>query len=515
MVLLKLETMKTLILASLITAMVTTGTAAVTQDWPEEYLGLPGDNLNLYAVMKLFQESETLEGFERNLNDENSRINNLDLNGDNMVDYIRVVDYPDGNIHTIVLQAVLGRNDYQDVAVFTVERFRDGSVQIQLVGDEILYGKNYIVEPIYAETPNPGYVGRARTRNVTVVHTTYYEVAAWPVIRFIYLPDYIVWRSSWYWGYYPSYWRPWRAYYWHAYYGYHYYWFPHYYRYYHRWDHHRFTHWNDFYYSSKRVYSPVVNINIQTGKYKTTYSKPESRRDGEQLFAKQHPEEYRRSVATSTSVSSTSRRSTGSSATSRQTESSSSTVSRRSSGSVTTTTNNRSTTGQSTGTTRRSDENVTNRSTSNSPAGQNNGTVRRSTTNTTTYNRPAVNSSSGQSSATTRRSEEGSVNRTSTTTSTYRNQGSETVRRSAPTTSVRTESASQNYGSSRRAPAEISGGSSRQTQPVQRVETSRPSRGSEVSSGSSNRRSSEAKSSTATKSSSEKENAGSNNSRRR
>ncbi|NSW95826.1 MAG: hypothetical protein HPY62_14045, partial [Bacteroidales bacterium] len=64
--------------------MVATGTAAVTQDWPEEYLGLPGDNLNLYAVMKLFQESETLEGFERSLNDENSRINNLDLNGDNM-----------------------------------------------------------------------------------------------------------------------------------------------------------------------------------------------------------------------------------------------------------------------------------------------------------------------------------------------------------------------------------------------------------------------------------------------
>nr|MDA3822412.1 hypothetical protein [Bacteroidales bacterium] len=47
------------------------------QDYPDEYLGLPGDNLNLYAVMNLFQESETLEGFERNLNDEESMINNL------------------------------------------------------------------------------------------------------------------------------------------------------------------------------------------------------------------------------------------------------------------------------------------------------------------------------------------------------------------------------------------------------------------------------------------------------
>lgn len=510
MVLLKLKTMKTLILASLITAMVATGTAAVTQDWPEEYLGLPGDNLNLYAVMKLFQESETLEGFERSLNDENSRINNLDLNGDNMVDYIRVIDYPDGNIHTIVLQAVLGSNDYQDVAVFTVERFRDGSVQIQLVGDEVLYGKNYIVEPIYAETPNPGYIGRARTRNVTVVHTTYVEVAAWPLIRFIFLPDYVVWRSSWYWGYYPVYWRPWRTYYWHAYYGYHYYWFPHYYRYYHRWDHHRFTRWNDYYYSSKRVFSPVVNINIQTGKYKTTYSKPESRRDGEQLFAKQHPEEYRRSVATSTNVSSTSRRSSGSATTVRQNENTNNTVSRRSSGSVSTTTNNRSTAGQSTGTTRRSEAGVDNRSTSNPPAGQSSSTVRRSGTNSATYNRPAGNTSSGQSTVTTRRSDTGTGERVSSGSSSGQRSGA--VSSSGRTTTVRSGSSGQSSGASRRSPAEISGSSSRQTPSSERAATSRPSRESSVSSGSSNRRSSESKSKTVTKSSSEKE---TSNSRRK
>lgn len=510
MVLLKLKNMKALILASLITAMVTTGTAAVTQDWPEEYLGLPGDNLNLYAVMKLFQESETLEGFERSLNDENSRINNLDLNGDNMVDYIRVIDYPDGNVHTIVLQAVLGRNDYQDVAVFTVERFRDGSVQIQLVGDEILYGKNYIVEPIYAETPNPGYVGRVRTRNVTVVHTTYYEVAAWPVIRFIFLPDYIVWRSSWYWGYYPSYWRPWRAYYWHAYYGYHYYWFPHYYRYYHRWDHHRFTRWNDFYYSSKRVYSPVININIQTGKYKATYSKPESRRDGEQLFAKQHPDEYRRAVAVSSNPNNTSRRSSAATTTSRQAGSTNSNASRRSSESVTTRTETRSSTGQST---RRSDENVTNRSNSNQSTGQNSGTVRRSTTNTTTYSRQSVNSLSGQSSGTTRRSDSGTGNRVSTGTSAEQRSG--TVSRSSGSSTNRSGSVSQSSGVSRRTSSETS--VSRQTQSTQRVGTSRSSRGSSISSGSSTRRSSgETKnSSTAKKSSSEKDNASGNSSRRK
>ena len=138
----------------------------MAQDYPDEYLGLPGDNFNLYAVMNLFQQSETIEGFERSLNDENTRINNLDLNNDNLIDYVKAIDYVDGNVHTIVLQAQLDRNDNQDVAVFTVQKLRDGAVQIQLIGDEALYGRNYIVEPIYAETPNPGYTGRSNRQNV-------------------------------------------------------------------------------------------------------------------------------------------------------------------------------------------------------------------------------------------------------------------------------------------------------------------------------------------------------------
>lgn len=283
--------MKRLILTSILALLVASGTTVMAQDYSDEYLGLPGDNLNLYAVMKLFQESETLEGFERSLNDENSRINNLDLNGDNLVDYITVSDFVDGDVHNIVLRAMLGQKEYQDVAVFTVQKFRDGSVQIQLVGDEDLYGKNYIIEPIYDETPNPGYTGRPSSRvNVTVVRTTPYEVSLWPVVRFIYLPDYVLWRSSWYWGYYPVYWRPWNPFYWHYYYGYHYNWYHHYYRHYRHWDNFRYNRYHDFYYSGIRAYSPVVVVNINKGYYKTTYSHPEQRRDGEALFTKSNPD---------------------------------------------------------------------------------------------------------------------------------------------------------------------------------------------------------------------------------
>ena len=94
----------------------------------EDKLDLPGDNLNLYAVLKLFQESETLEGFEQKLNEENSEINNLDLDGDNKTDYLKVIDNVDGNVHTIVLQTDLNANEMQDVAVFTVQKATDGKV---------------------------------------------------------------------------------------------------------------------------------------------------------------------------------------------------------------------------------------------------------------------------------------------------------------------------------------------------------------------------------------------------
>jgi hypothetical protein len=278
--------MKKFFCTTLLTVLIASAATAGRQDYPEEYLGLPGDNLNLYAVMKLFQESETLEAFERSLNEENSRINNLDLNSDGYVDYITVSDYVNGEDHTIVLRSVLDRNESQDVAVFTVEKLRNGEVMIQLIGDEALYGRNYIVEPIYAETPNPGYRGRTVARdNVTVVTTTYYEVASWPVISFIYSPRYIVWRSSWYWGYYPVYWNPWRPFYWHQYYGYHYHWYPHYYSCYRHWDHPRWNHYNDYYYKSVRAYSPNVSHRITAGTYKATYSRPETRRDGEALYA--------------------------------------------------------------------------------------------------------------------------------------------------------------------------------------------------------------------------------------
>ena len=288
--------MKTLVAISVLIALLASGVSVMAQTQNEDYLGLPGDNLNLFAVMKLFQESKTLEEFERTLNDENSRINNLDLNNDNYIDYISVFDNVYGDVHNIVLQVAINEREKQDVAVFTVERDKKGNVILQLTGDRLLYGENYIIEPNYDdtvinETPNPGYTGNARTvngRNVNVVRTTVVEVATWPLVTYIYSPGYVVWRSSWYWGYYPQYWRPWRPHYWHYYYGYHYNYYDYYYSYYRPWHYHRHTHWNDYYYRPHHVNSTTVNVYLSDGRYKTTYSRPEERVKGQALYTSTH-----------------------------------------------------------------------------------------------------------------------------------------------------------------------------------------------------------------------------------
>jgi len=114
-------------------------------------LGLPGDNLNLFAVMKLFRESETIELFEKNLNDEHSDFNNLDLNGDGQIDYISVIYNFDGNLHTIILSVALNETEYQDIATIYVDKDANNQVRIQLIGNEALYGKDYIIEPDYQE----------------------------------------------------------------------------------------------------------------------------------------------------------------------------------------------------------------------------------------------------------------------------------------------------------------------------------------------------------------------------
>ena len=67
-------------------------TAVVTPD-----NGNIGDNLNLQALGELVKKSNNAQEIEEKLNQANS-INNLDLDGDGKVDYIKVTEYGQNGI---------------------------------------------------------------------------------------------------------------------------------------------------------------------------------------------------------------------------------------------------------------------------------------------------------------------------------------------------------------------------------------------------------------------------------
>ena len=144
------------------------------------------DNLDLEAVASVFGDSENLEEFEKKLNDPETKISNLDLNEDGEVDYLRVVETSKGKTHLVTIQAVIEKDQYQDVATIDIEKDSKGKTQVQVVGDVYMYGPGYIVEPVYVHQP--------------------------VIFVFFWGPVYSPWRSPFFWGYYPPYYHPWRPY---------------------------------------------------------------------------------------------------------------------------------------------------------------------------------------------------------------------------------------------------------------------------------------------------------------
>ena len=138
------------------------------------------EGLDLKVVAKLFAEAENLEQFEMKLNNPDSAFCNLDLNGDGQVDYLRVIETGEGNKRLIVLQAILAKDIYQDVASIYVEKDEAEQVSVQVIGDEYVYGANYIIEPIYIRRP--------------LIYDWFWGTT------------WYAWTSPWYWGYYPSWW---------------------------------------------------------------------------------------------------------------------------------------------------------------------------------------------------------------------------------------------------------------------------------------------------------------------
>lgn len=75
-----------------------------------------GNNLDLEAIVTLFNKSDDLADFEENINDSEIQISNIDYNHDGDLDYIRPIEAIEKHKQVIILQSVLGNDLYYDIA---------------------------------------------------------------------------------------------------------------------------------------------------------------------------------------------------------------------------------------------------------------------------------------------------------------------------------------------------------------------------------------------------------------
>jgi hypothetical protein len=188
----------------------------------QDSTGLPGDNFSLQGALQMFRDAASPEEFEKAINTEGNYVNNLDLNGDGDIDYIRVVDITEGDVHAFVLQVPVSETESQDVAVIELEKTGPENAVIQILGDEELYGEQVIVEP-NGDVEGTGNDKKGKGPLVSGTDELAYVVVnvwGWPHVRFVYGPVYRPWVSPWRWRLYPAWWRPWRPLRWHT-------WHPH------------------------------------------------------------------------------------------------------------------------------------------------------------------------------------------------------------------------------------------------------------------------------------------------
>lgn len=172
----------------------------------EDSTGMPGDNFDLEGALYLFKHAKSLEDFEKQLNTESNLVNNLDLDQDGSIDYIRVIDNSKDRSHAIQLQVAVSSTESQDIAAILIESDKDGDAKLQMVGDKSLYGEEKIIDPLEEKEE------KSSGRPASYVGPTtwvYVNVWAWPCVTYMYAPSYVVWVSPYYYRYYPVWWHPW------------------------------------------------------------------------------------------------------------------------------------------------------------------------------------------------------------------------------------------------------------------------------------------------------------------
>lgn len=167
-----------------------------------------GDNFSLEGALAMFKKANSLEEFEKMLNQEDNNINNLDLNNDGNIDYINVDDIKENDNHVIVLSTFVNEIEKQDIATIGIEKTGKEETTLQIEGDQDLYAENTIAEPFDTANQLQKSKGGPSVAEISI-QRIFVNVWFWPSVRFLYAPNYVTWISTNRWGFYPRWFKPW------------------------------------------------------------------------------------------------------------------------------------------------------------------------------------------------------------------------------------------------------------------------------------------------------------------
>jgi hypothetical protein len=98
--------------------------------------------LDLQAVTNLARSSKTPKELEEKLNSSSIGVNNIDLNDDDVVDYINVTEYGDGSDRGFSLSTEISPGNVQEIATIQFSQSAE-KVAVQTTGHSSLYGSNH------------------------------------------------------------------------------------------------------------------------------------------------------------------------------------------------------------------------------------------------------------------------------------------------------------------------------------------------------------------------------------
>lgn len=142
-----------------------------------------GDNLDLQALGELVKSSNNAEDIENKLNTSGS-INNLDLDGDGSVDYIKVTEYGDGNTRGFSFTVELAGGEKQEIATIDIEKGAS-TAAMNIQGNQQIYGGN-------------------------AYYQSHYSLSDLMIMHYLFTPHRYFY-SPYHYGYYPSYYHSYRS----------------------------------------------------------------------------------------------------------------------------------------------------------------------------------------------------------------------------------------------------------------------------------------------------------------